>query len=393
MRGGGRENPFTNVLVDEFQDISQGRMAMLEALRKEDLAYFLVGDDWQSIYRFAGSQVGLVHDCDRYLGHTKRRALTRTFRFGEGILGPSGRFIQQNPEQTKRELTTEREGEGIIVMAAQDRQEGLNQAIQEILEKNQGRRPSILVLARYRNGNGMVRALQNRVPALLDFSTVHAAKGRESEYVIALDLSDNRYGFPCRAEDDPLLELVLPPAHGQAFPHGEERRFFYVAMTRAIRSAYLVADARNPSRFIRELLKLSPEVEDRGDLAPPCPKCPRGSLIPSASGENLRCSNFPSCGRLAPRCPGCRQGYVAIRKGGASCSNPGCEEPPTVCPGYREGVLVPRTGHMEFWGCSRFHAEPSCRFTTPRKNDRDYDRPPQHRQQVRTTPRHRRRAQ
>ena len=391
MRGDGWENPFTHVLVDEFQDISQGRMALLEALRKEGLAYFLVGDDWQSIYRFAGSQVGLVHECDRHLGYTERRALTRTFRFGEGIMGPSGRFIQQNPEQTKRELTTEREGEGIIVMAAQDRQEGLNQAVQEILGKNPGRRPSILVLGRYRSRNGMVRALQNRVPANIEFSTAHAAKGRESEYVIILDLSDDRYGFPCRAEDDPLMELVMPPAHGQAFPHAEERRLFYVAMTRAIRSAYLIADARNPSPFVRELLKESPEVEDRGDLAPPCPKCPRGALIPSASGENLRCSNFPSCSHLAPRCPSCRQGYVTIREWGATCSNPGCEQPPRVCPGCREGVLVPRTGHTEFWGCSRFQAEPSCRYTTPRTNGGDQDRPPQQRQQARAnTGRHRR---
>ena len=387
MRGDGWKNPFTHILVDEFQDISQGRMAMLEALRKEGLAYFLVGDDWQSIYRFAGSQVGLVHDCDQHLGHTERRALTRTFRFGPGILGPSGRFIQQNPEQTKRELTTEQEGEGIIVMAAQDRQEGLNEAVQEILEKNPGRRPSILVLGRYRSRNGMVRALQHRVPANIEFSTAHAAKGRESEYIIVLDLSDNRYGFPCRAEDDPLMELVMPPALGQAFPHAEERRLFYVAMTRAIRSAYLIADARNPSPFVRELLKSSPEVEDRGDLAPPCPKCPRGALVPSVSGENLRCSNFPNCSHLAPRCPGCRQGYVTIREWRVKCSNPGCEQPPRVCPGCREGILVPRTGHTEFWGCNRFQAEPSCRYTTPRKNGGDQDRPPQQRQQARATTR------
>ena len=267
-------------------------------------------------------------------------------------------------------------------MAAQDQQEGLNRAVQGILEKNPGRRPSILVLGRYRSRNGMVRALQDRVPANIEFSTVHAAKGRESEYIIILDLSDDRYGFPCRAEDDPLMEIVMPPALGQAFPHAEERRLFYVAMTRAIKSAYLIADSRNPSPFVRELLKESPEVENPGDLAPPCPKCPRGALVPSVSGENLRCSNFPSCSHRAPRCPGCRQGYVTIREWRVKCSNPGCKQPPRVCPSCREGVLVPRTGHTEFWGCSRFQAEPSCRYTTPRTNDRDQDRPPQRRQRV-----------
>ncbi len=366
IRSNGWENPFTHVLVDEFQDISSGRMALLEALRKDGLAYFLVGDDWQSIYRFAGSQVRLLHDCDQHLGHTERKALTRTFRFGEGILEPSGRFIQQNPEQTERHLTTEREGEGIIVMAARNQQEGLNQAVTEIMERNEGRRPSILVLARYRSRNQLMRTLRTEAPTQLKFSTIHAAKGRESEYVIVLDLVDGRYGFPCMTEDDPLMELVLPPIHGQPFPHAEERRLFYVALTRAVRGAYLIADSRNPSPFVRELLNTSPEVENRGDLAPPCPECPRGSLAPSMSGENLRCSNFPRCGHMTPRCRGCCLGYVTIQDGEGKCSNPVCEAPPQICPRCEDGILIPRSGSTFFWGCSQFHAEPSCRYTTPR---------------------------
>ena len=362
----GWQNPFTHVLVDEFQDISSGRMALLKALGKDGLSYFLVGDDWQSIYRFTGSQVGLVHDCDRHLGNTERRALTRTFRFGEGILEPSGRFIQQNPEQTKRKLTTEREGEGIIVMSSLDRQEGLNQAVREILERNEGRRPYILILARYRNRTQLVRGLWNRVPAHIEFSTAHAAKGREAEYVIVVDLFDGRYGFPCTTEDDPLLELVLPPVSGQAFPHAEERRLFYVAMTRAVRAAYLITDPEKPSPFVRELLKNSPEVENRGELAPSCPDCPRGSLIPSASRDNLRCSNYPGCGHMIPLCPRCRRGYVTIQEGTGKCSNPGCAAPPMMCPRCGNGILVPRTGNNPFWGCSRYHSEPSCTYTARR---------------------------
>ena len=96
------ENPFRYVLIDEFQDISNGRMNLAEAMKKPDLAYFLVGDDWQSIYRFAGSYVGLIHQVDEHLGFTSRESLTKTFRFGDGILGPSTHFVQQNPEQTRR---------------------------------------------------------------------------------------------------------------------------------------------------------------------------------------------------------------------------------------------------------------------------------------------------
>ena len=378
------ENPFTHVLVDEFQDISSGRMNLLEALRKDGLAYFLVGDDWQSIYRFAGSQVRLMHDCDQHLGHTERKALTRTFRFGEGILAPSGQFIQRNPEQTKRQLTTGREDEGIIVIAARDQREGLNQAVAEIMERNRERRTSILVLARYRSRSQLMTGLRAPVPGQLEFSTVHAAKGRESDYVILLDLSDGRYGFPCMVEDDQLMELVLQPSHGQPFPHAEERRLFYVGLTRAVRSAYLIADSRNPSPFVRELLKTSPEVESRGEPAPPpCPECPRGSLIPSMSGENLRCSNSPRCGHLAPRRPDCRLGFVTVQDGEAKCSNPACEAPPRICPGCRKGILLPRVGTTSFRGCSRYQAEPSCRYTAPRSpNAQSPSADPHHRRRA-----------
>ena len=363
IRNGAWESPFEHVLVDEFQDISSGRMALLEALGKDGPAYFMVGDDWQSINRFAGSNVGLLLDCDRHLGHTERRALTRTFRFGKGILEPSSRFIQQNPEQTRRQLTTERCGEGVVVMANPDQRAGMEEAVREILERSAGGRPHILVLGRYRYQTELVKQL-GRVPARLDFSTAHTAKGREAEYVIVLGLEDGRYGFPCMVDDDPLLELVLPPAHGKAFPHAEERRLFYVALTRAARAVYLVTDPARPSPFVRELLAESPEVEERGELAASCPACPRGSLVPSISRENLRCSNYPGCGYLAPRCPGCRQGYVVVTEGQGRCSNPGCRETPTVCPACREGLLVRREGRRgPFWGCTGYRAEPSCRYT------------------------------
>ena len=104
IQQGEWENPFRYVLIDEFQDISNGRMNLARALKKPGLAYFLVGDDWQSIYRFAGSYVGLIHQTEEHLGFTRRENLTKTFRFGDGVLRPSTEFVQQNPEQTKRTL-------------------------------------------------------------------------------------------------------------------------------------------------------------------------------------------------------------------------------------------------------------------------------------------------
>ena len=104
IREGRWRSPYRYVLVDEFQDIAVGRMALLQSLKCRDVAYFLVGDDWQSIYRFAGSDVGLVRNCSAYLGYVQERQLSQTFRFGGGVLGPSAAFVQRNPEQTPRPL-------------------------------------------------------------------------------------------------------------------------------------------------------------------------------------------------------------------------------------------------------------------------------------------------
>ena len=120
VQQGRWESPYRYVLVDEFQDISKGRMRMLQSLNRRNVAFFLVGDDWQSIYRFAGSDFGLIDNCGDYLGYVQERMLSKTFRFKDGILGPSTKFIQRNPEQTQRNLqsASKADDRGITIIAA-----------------------------------------------------------------------------------------------------------------------------------------------------------------------------------------------------------------------------------------------------------------------------------
>ena len=225
IRTGEWGSPYQYVLVDEFQDISEGRMALIGTLRKEDVAYFLVGDDWQSIYRFAGSHVGLIHECDAHLGHTEQVSLSQTFRFGEAILQPSSAFVQRNPEQTKRRFAAHREeDEGITVIASNDEESGINTALRMIREADPDGESSVLVLGRFQSSRRALGGRRGRRRDGLEFSTVHGAKGREADYVIVLDLTDERYGFPCLTTDDALLDLVSPPTGAAPFPArgGEE---------------------------------------------------------------------------------------------------------------------------------------------------------------------------
>ena len=360
IREGRWETPYRYVVVDEFQDISKGRMKLLQALRGDDTAYFLVGDDWQSINRFAGSDVGLLRNCGDYLGHVQNRTLTKTFRFGEGILGPSTEFVLRNPEQWKRTLTSASatDDRGITVIYADDPATGLQRAREDIQASARGNGHSVLMLGRYKSSEKVLHA---KTPSE-EFSTVHRAKGREADYVVVLDLKDGRWGFPSRIEDNSLLELVLPPASEGAYPFAEERRLFYVAMTRARIGAYLVTNPAHPSTFVTELLRESYDLRQIGEFAPECPGCRRGRLRPSQNVRNLICSDS-NCGHRAPRCPNCNVGYALVEGGAISCTNQTCRRPPTVCPRCGVGVLrVIEGGFGSFWGCTEYGSKPSCRY-------------------------------
>ena len=367
------KSPFRYVLVDEFQDISAGRLALLEALKGPDVAYFLVGDDWQSIYRFAGSDVGLMSSCGDHLGFVKQRELGRTFRYGESIAAPSSAFVQRNPAQIRRTLkgTEADAGDGVTIIAARRAADGAKSALADIAARVPPRQEAtVLVLGRYRSSVNGSRFRSPRPGIRVETSTVHSAKGREADYAIVLDLVEGRLGFPATKEDDPLLHLVL--SRSSSFPHEEERRLFYVAMTRARRQVYLIADAANPSVFIRELLKEQPDIRQLGrfvdDDAPPCPRC-GGRLVVSQTGKTRRCTNHPLCDYRAPRCDGCGSGYVIVDDGHGKCSTRGCAGGARVCPRCKIGVLQRRSNRFgAFWGCSEYRAEPPCRYTQDAKH-------------------------
>ncbi len=374
IRNGQSAAAYRYVLVDEFQDIAAGRMRLLQALDSPTTAFFLVGDDWQSINRFAGSDVNLFRNCDEYLGHVQKRELSQTFRYGGDILGPSVDFVCNNPAQTQRTMRPLDDvvDNGISIVAYEDEKQGMEFALRDI-ELRDGdddqNAHEVLVLGRYGfNNPGLTPNWTQNGQLRVRYSTVHSAKGQEADYVIVLGLKSGRYGFPSKIEDDPLMQLVMPSKVRGEIEHAEERRLFYVAMTRARRGAYLVVDPERPSEFVTELRKRHRfrrcgDVTD--DLRPKCPRCLAGKLKVSKSGDNLRCTNSPACDHLAPRCPNCKSGYtVASGSGTTECTNPECDKPGSACPKCRIGVLTRKSGsYGDFLGCSEYWSEPPCRYT------------------------------
>ncbi|RWO29698.1 MAG: helicase [Mesorhizobium sp.] len=133
----------------------------------------------------------------------------------------------------------------------------------------------------------------------------HRAKGLEANYTILLDVSEGDYGVPSQIEDDELLNLVMP--RPETFEYAEERRLFYVALTRASRGVFLLTNAREPSRYIREHSEIAGddlrfETVD-GELLRQCPACRAGHLVDRTGPSNRRFlggSQFPNCEHTAP---------------------------------------------------------------------------------------------
>ncbi|WP_039056310.1 DNA helicase IV [Enterobacter sp. Bisph1] len=247
-------SPWKHILVDEFQDISPQRAALLAALRKQNsqTTLFAVGDDWQAIYRFSGAQLSLTTAFQDYFGEGDVCALDTTYRFNSRIGDVANRFIQQNPQQLAKPLNSLNAGDkNAVTLLAQDQLEALLDKLSGYAKPEE----RILVLARYHHGRpAVLEKAATRWPKLqLDFMTVHASKGQQADYVIIVGLKEGLDGFPAPARESVMEQALLPQE--EAFPDAEERRLLYVALTRARHRVWLLFDKQEPSRFV-ETLKL-----------------------------------------------------------------------------------------------------------------------------------------
>ena len=260
------------IIVDEFQDISVDRYKFLTTLREGNppAKLYCVGDDWQSIYRFSGSDMALFNKFSEYFGDTEINKIETTYRFGEPLVALSSRFIQRNRTQIQKDIhSSNPEIKTELEFCPYNRRDYCK-SIEQLISAIPADR-SIFLLGRYsfddyylsfmyqsiKEGNRFYYIIGNRK---IEFLTVHKSKGLEADYVILLQCNKDTYGFPSLINDDPILNYVL--TQSDQFPYGEERRLFYVAITRAKIKTLVLYDKRFPSVFVDEFLQSDKITEE-----------------------------------------------------------------------------------------------------------------------------------
>ena len=213
---------------------------------------------------------------ERHFGEAAITRLAMTFRCSDGLTAVADEFITKNPDQTQRttEAVVEVPGPGVKVgLDGRDAEAMLHRALSQIEAEYgaEGRRPSVLLLARNNKDRPQLAPLRKAYPGLkLASRTVHAAKGLEADYCVIVGMKGGAYGFPSEIEDDAVLDVVRSDL--ETYPHAEERRLFYVALTRAKRRAYVLEGPGPRSIFVDELLqsatgRVEAFGEDRGGRA------------------------------------------------------------------------------------------------------------------------------
>ena len=312
VRQGKYINPYKYVIVDEYQDISKARFTLLECLRKSrDYELFCVGDDWQSIYRFAGSDIGFILNFSKYWGATEISKIETTYRFSQKLIEISGGFIMQNPVQIKKSIRGKTEDFGFPlgeISGYTDKFaiEFMSKKLSDIPKGSSvffiGRysfdakllSDSGLFSCQYNNSSGFIDVIAKSRPDLnMTFLTAHKSKGLQADYVFIINNKKSRMGFPSKIQDAPILDLLLDNC--DQYPHAEERRLFYVALTRAKNKAFIVTVSGQESEFAMELKSRYGDELKREQFE--CPLC-GGRLIKRSGpyGEFFGCSNYRTTG-------------------------------------------------------------------------------------------------
>lgn len=367
------EMPYKYIIIDEFQDIARQRFNLTKRLSEITKAKVVaVGDDWQSIYAFSGSDITLFTRFLELMGAGTELKITHTYRNSQELIDIAGGFVQKNSEQIRKQLISPKHLENPVVIEAFDDSvkpmKALAEKVEEIIGKiiaEYGEKSSILLIGRYNydmyklyKAGSFTELPNNRVKsnkypfANITFMTAHSSKGLGYDNVILVNMFEGKFGFPCQIEDDPIMKLVMH--EDRSMPFAEERRLFYVAMTRTKNRVYIATPKHKPSRFLVELIKdynlphdeeINMQVVDLFNLR--CPVCnfPLKYEFNKNYGLPLWiCTNdsevcdFMTNDKVHKhdifKCPKCADGYMIVK-------------------------MNPKNGNV-FYGCTNYFSENKC---------------------------------
>ena len=300
---------------------------LINALKKvsENIRFFCVGDDWQSIYKFAGSNVSIMTDFENNFGDSAIMKLKDNFRFSQSMTDISSFFIQKNKKQISKKITSYNNSlkEPVTIVREINDKEENDITLSEILKiiRDKDKQGYILVLGRYNftkpdDFQNIINEFHNKEK--IKFKTVHGSKGLEADYVVILNLNSGQYGFPSEITNDPILDLVIK--NNEKYLHAEERRLFYVALTRAKKNVFLAYENSPLSSFVMELknskFKMKFINKDE-EISAGCPVC--NDIIAKREQKADKNKKFYSCTNFLcdftvniPQCNNCKKDEIII---------------------------------------------------------------------------------
>lgn len=269
IKDGRCTHHFKYIIVDEYQDISRSSYSLLKAIRdSNDCKLFCVGDDWQSIYRFAGSDVSYILDFEKYWGASEVCKIENTYRFSGELLHRSSNFIYNNPAQIKKKLNGCAKYDSRVTIIAENNKYMMYQKIIESIKKIPVNE-TVFFIGRFQHdimdledhgfqwteypcSKSLKVTFFSRPDLKIEFVTAHKSKGLQADNVFIINNKNGRYGFPPMRNESIIISMLLESKDSRIC---EERRLYYVAMTRAKKRLFIPYVVGESSMFVDEIVK------------------------------------------------------------------------------------------------------------------------------------------
>lgn len=369
------------ILVDEFQDISVSRWSFLmELLKASGTSLTVVGDDWQAIYAFVGGKLEYTTRFQHNVGNHALTKLQKTFRYNNSIADNAGNFVMKNTEQYEKKIVTHTQVESSQVFLIdnhdaneKDPTEATLNAVEKAIKEIYADDPdaSIGILTRYRKSQTAAAQRFTKKCGFknMKFWTLHGSKGLEADYCFILDLNQGFFGFPTERKENEIVSALMPTV--DTYPHAEERRLFYVAITRSKKRCYLVSDPKEPSEFVLELLSSAYDINIVSEhftaeklAAKKCPNCKAGYLKPKKGRRGTHvCSTGLGCPTEAVECKFCADGLAVKRSRYGECLT--CKVKFQLCPRCKSPKITRQGRYGLYVACSGYKGEEnedSCKY-------------------------------